>query len=72
MVEAKWTRRKACSEIGRCFEEHSNRVAAIIIEPMQGEGGDNYFRNEFLEKLRQYADEREALLIFDEVQTGSA
>ena len=61
---------KACSEIGRCFEEHSNRVAAIIIEPMQGEGGDNYFRNEFLEKLRQYADEREALLIFDEVQTG--
>ena len=33
-------------------------------------GGDNYFRNEFLEKLRQYADEREALLIFDEVQTG--
>ena len=37
---------------------------------MQCEGGDNHFRDEFLQKLRQYADEREALLIFDEVQTG--
>lgn len=61
---------QACQEIERAFEEHSNRIAAIIIEPMQGEGGDNHFRNEFLEKLRQYADEREALLVFDEVQTG--
>jgi L-lysine 6-transaminase len=61
---------KTCAEIERAFDEHSNRIAAIIIEPMQGEGGDNHFRNEFLEKLRQYADEREALLIFDEVQTG--
>jgi L-lysine 6-transaminase len=61
---------KTCSEIDRAFEEHSNRIAAIIIEPMQGEGGDNHFRNEFLEKLRRYADEQEALLIFDEVQTG--
>jgi len=61
---------QACAEIERAFEEHSNRIAAIVIEPMQGEGGDNHFRNEFLEKLRQYADEREALLIFDEVQTG--
>ncbi len=61
---------KTCAEIERAFEEHSNRIAAIIIEPMQGEGGDNHFRDEFLQKIRQYADEREALLIFDEVQTG--
>lgn len=61
---------KACSEIENAFNESSNKIAAIIIEPMQGEGGDNHFRDEFLEKLRQFADEREALLIFDEVQTG--
>lgn len=48
----------------------TGRVAAIIIEPIQGEGGDNHFRKEFLVKLRQLADEHEALLIFDEVQTG--
>jgi L-lysine 6-transaminase len=61
---------KTYEEIERAFAEHSNRIAAIIIEPMQGEGGDNHFTDEFLEKLRQYADEQEALLIFDEVQTG--
>lgn len=61
---------QSCAEIEKAFEEHSGRIAAIIIEPMQGEGGDNHFRNEYLEKLRRFADEREALLIFDEVQTG--
>jgi len=58
------------AEIQSAFEQHGDKIAAILIEPMQGEGGDNYFRGEFLAKLRAVADEREALLIFDEVQTG--
>ncbi|MGC4088370.1 MAG: aminotransferase class III-fold pyridoxal phosphate-dependent enzyme [Polyangiaceae bacterium] len=41
-----------------------------MLEPIQGEGGDRHFRSEFLRALRRVADEREALLIFDEVQTG--
>lgn len=45
-------------------------VAAIIIEPIQGEGGDNHFPIAFFKNLRRIADERECLLIFDEVQTG--
>ena len=45
-------------------------IAAIIIEPIQGEGGDNHFRPEFLRLLRQLADENDVLLIFDEVQSG--
>jgi L-lysine 6-transaminase len=45
-------------------------VAAIILEPIQGEGGDNHFRREFFGELRRLADEKECLLIFDEVQTG--
>ncbi|HTZ19339.1 MAG TPA: L-lysine 6-transaminase [Opitutaceae bacterium] len=45
-------------------------VAAIIIEPVQGEGGDNHFRGEFLRTLRRICDEHEVLLIFDEVQCG--
>lgn len=48
----------------------TGRVAAIIIEPIQGEGGDNHFRKEFFVKLRELADQYEAMLIFDEVQTG--
>lgn len=45
-------------------------VAAIILEPIQGEGGDNHFRCEYLKSLRDLCDEYDALLIFDEVQTG--
>jgi L-lysine 6-transaminase len=48
----------------------ANDVAALIIEPIQGEGGDNHFRPEFFERLRRLADEFEFLLVFDEVQTG--
>ncbi|MBM3990546.1 MAG: L-lysine 6-transaminase [Planctomycetes bacterium] len=61
---------RACAEIERAFAEHKGKVAAIVIEPMQSEGGDHHFRPEFLERLRAYADEQEALLVFDEVQTG--
>jgi L-lysine 6-transaminase len=45
-------------------------IAAIIIEPIQGEGGDNHFRGEFLQTLRRICDENDVLLIFDEVQCG--
>ena len=58
------------AEIDRAFDSDPNGIAAILIEPIQGEGGDNHFRPEFLQALRRIADERDALLIFDEVQTG--
>ena len=45
-------------------------VCAIIVEPLQGEGGINLATPEFLLTLRQLADEFDALLIFDEVQCG--
>ncbi len=45
-------------------------IAAIIVEPVQCEGGDRHLRSQFLARLREVADDREALLIFDEVQTG--
>jgi L-lysine 6-transaminase len=62
--------REAISQAERAFEENPHDVAAILVEPIQGEGGDNHFRPEFLRELRRLANEREALLIFDEVQTG--
>jgi len=45
-------------------------VAAIIVEPIQGEGGDIHLTTEYLKGLRELADKYEAMLIFDEVQTG--
>jgi L-lysine 6-transaminase len=52
------------------LEERQGGVAAILLEPIQGEGGDRQFRGSFLRGLRALADEYEALLVFDEVQTG--
>jgi L-lysine 6-transaminase len=60
----------AVAAIEQAFRERKDDVACIIIEPIQGEGGDNHFRGEFLRKLRELADRHEFLLIFDEVQTG--
>ena len=57
-------------EIRKACAERRDDVAALIIEPIQGEGGDNHFRPEFFRRLRALADELEFLLIFDEVQTG--
>src|ERR1700756_4620709 len=57
-------------EIPNFIEQRSIDICAIIIEPLQGEGGDNHFRGEWLEKLRKICDENDILLIFDEVQCG--
>ncbi len=62
--------RQAVEEIKLAFLERRDDIAAIIIEPVQAEGGDHHFRPEFMRALRQLADENEALLIFDEVQSG--
>ena len=61
---------KAINQIKDAITNNQNDIAALIIEPIQGEGGDNHFRKEFFLELRNLADEAEFLLIYDEVQTG--
>lgn len=61
---------KAKEEIRKAIAEHGDDVAALIIEPIQGEGGDNHFRAEFLQFLREITEENEIIFICDEVQTG--
>ncbi len=65
-------RREALSiaQIKKAFEDNKDDICAIIIEPVQSEGGDNHVRKEFMEQLRVLADENEAMLIYDEMQTG--
>ncbi len=62
--------RRATRELKQAFADNKDEICAIIIEPIQAEGGDNHFRKEFMEQLRVLADENEALLVYDEVQTG--
>ncbi|APT12536.1 L-lysine 6-transaminase [Mycobacterium avium] len=52
------------------FAAHPHDIACFIAEPIQGEGGDRHFRPEFFAAMRRLCDEHDALLIFDEVQTG--
>ncbi len=61
---------KAVDEIYYAIKNNHDDIAVMIIEPIQGEGGDNLFRKEFFEKMRDIADENEIMLMFDEVQTG--
>jgi L-lysine 6-transaminase len=61
---------ESVAAIRAAFAQHGDDVAAIILEPIQAEGGDHHFRPEFLRTLRTLADENDALLVFDEVQTG--
>ena len=62
--------REAVRQIEKAVQNHPDEIAALIIEPIQGEGGDNHFRPEFLRELRVLADEHEFIFIVDEVQTG--
>lgn len=70
LERVKQAEREATARAEAAFDESPDDIAAILVEPIQGEGGDNHFRAEFLRELRRLADERDALLIFDEVQTG--
>src|SRR5947207_8363123 len=60
--------KKCEQEIMKFITERGIDIAAIIIEPIQGEGGDNHFRGEWLQTLRRIRDENELLLILHEIQ----
>jgi L-lysine 6-transaminase len=51
-------------------EANPDQIAAVIIEPIQGEGGDNHFRPQYLQALQKATHDVGALFIVDEVQTG--
>lgn len=51
-------------------EAITNKTAAILVEPIQGEGGIRIPPPNFLSNLREICDEKKVLLIFDEIQTG--
>tara|TARA_Y100000746_G_scaffold114163_1_gene97631 strand:+ start:411 stop:1247 length:837 start_codon:yes stop_codon:yes gene_type:complete len=52
------------------LEQNGPRVAAVLIEPLQGEGGVNPGDPEVMQAIREHCDQRNILLIFDEVQVG--
>jgi L-lysine 6-transaminase len=61
---------QALSAARAAFEAHRHDIACFIAEPIQGEGGDNHFRPEFLRAMQDLCREYDALFVLDEVQTG--
>lgn len=68
MIE--WAEKQSIKQIMEGIAENPDDICALIIETIQGEGGDNHFRPEFFRQLRKICDENEILLILDEVQCG--
>ena len=63
--------KEAMAQAKSHFHKRKDDIACIILETIQGEGGDNHFRPEFLQALKNLCHENDALLIFDEVQCGA-
>jgi len=70
LARVKTAEAASLAEIKAAFAARKDDIAAICLEPIQAEGGDHHFRPEFLSALKAVAHEHDALLIFDEVQTG--
>jgi L-lysine 6-transaminase len=62
--------RAALAAARAAFEANPHDIACFIAEPIQGEGGDNHFRPEFLQAMQALCREFDALFLMDEVQTG--
>ena len=70
LEKVKVLEQQSISQIKDVIINNPDDIAAIILEPIQGEGGDNHFRGEYLKEIRDLTLENEFLLIFDEIQTG--
>jgi L-lysine 6-transaminase len=70
LAEVRAAEEESLDQIERAFAENPDDIAAIIIEPIQAEGGDNHFRPEFLQAVERKAREHRCFFIVDEVQTG--
>lgn len=61
---------RALAQAREAFERDPYDIACFIAEPIQGEGGDNHMRPEFLRAMQDLCHRHDALFILDEVQTG--
>src|SRR6266702_521760 len=61
---------RALGQARGAFEAYPHDIACFIAEPIQGEGGDNHLRPEFLQAMQALCRRYDALFVLDEVQTG--
>jgi len=68
--EVEAAERRALAQARAAFRDSPDDIACFIAEPIQGEGGDNHLRPEFLQAMARLCLAHDALFILDEVQTG--
>jgi L-lysine 6-transaminase len=61
---------RALAQARAAFEAYPHDIACFIAEPIQGEGGDNHLRPEFLQAMQELCHRYDSLFVLDEVQTG--
>ncbi|MCD6275616.1 MAG: L-lysine 6-transaminase [Thermoplasmata archaeon] len=62
--------KKSLEEIQEAIDKYGEDIAAFIMEPIQGEGGDNHFRKEYIQAVQEICKKNDIMFIMDEVQTG--
>ncbi len=70
LPEVEEAEERALAQARAAFDAHPHDIACFIAEPIQGEGGDNHLRPEFLQAMQALCREHDALFVLDEVQTG--
>jgi L-lysine 6-transaminase len=70
LAEVEEAEARALAQARAAFEAFPHDIACFIAEPIQGEGGDNHMRPEFLRAMQDLCHSRDALFVLDEVQTG--
>ncbi|RMH02339.1 MAG: L-lysine 6-transaminase [Planctomycetota bacterium] len=70
LAAARSAEEASLAQIDAAFARYGDDIAAIIIEPIQCEGGDRHFRAEFLQALQARCERYDCLFIVDEVQVG--
>jgi L-lysine 6-transaminase len=70
LEELEAAERRALQQARDAFAAAPDDIACFIAEPIQGEGGDNHMRADFLQAMQALCREHDALFIMDEVQTG--
>jgi L-lysine 6-transaminase len=70
LAEVEAAEARALAQARAAFEASPHDIACFIAEPIQGEGGDNHLRPEFLRAMQELCHAHDALFVLDEVQTG--
>ncbi|MEL9999255.1 MAG: L-lysine 6-transaminase [Thermoplasmata archaeon] len=62
--------KKSIEEMENAIRDNPDEIAAFIMEPIQGEGGDNHFRKEYFKEVERITKKNDIMFIVDEVQSG--